>query len=122
MPFDTADDRCVDRAYQGDRTARNMIQQQRALGTRKYPLDLISGHHDFRVEWKYEEIDNPPVDPQFGYDVITFSRVAFNRAGDEALFSMFDSCAAGACGQGGDILARRVQGHWTFRGACIWVS
>lgn len=120
MPFDPSNT-CGRLIHSEDNIAWAMIRQLYALGTAEYPLDL-RGNHPFRISWEYKEIDRPPADPSVGYHAVTFSRAAFNRAGDEALFSVSDSCAAGQCGGGSAVLAHRTHGTWQFqRLHCAWV-
>lgn len=100
----------------------SMLRQLDALGTAAYPLDLgPSGNHLFRISWPCQESDRLPAGAESGYRAITFSRVAFSRAGDEALFFFDDSCG-GLCGGGGSVLARRKHGTWEFQWLhCVWV-
>ena len=123
MPFNPFEpyDQCVNQVGEKEGVFRPMIRQLRALGSAQYPLDLFSSR-TFHVAWKYRKIESPPTDPEFGYRALTFSRVAFNRAGDLAIFSVSNSCAGGQCGGGGVIIAHKTQGTWEFqRTDCNWV-
>ena len=105
-----------DSLHRQDAIPWDMIRRLHDLGTAEYPLNF----DDFRqpnslIGLKHKVVDSPPTDPEFGYDALSFSRVAFNRAGDEALFGFSDQCAAGECGSGGAIFASKVSGAWHFR-------
>lgn len=74
----------------------------------------------FRIPWKYEEGDRQSMDTSGPVQLISFSRVAFNRDRSQALFAVSKSCG-GLCGGGGTLLATRDKGGWVFRPVgCVW--
>lgn len=93
----------------------SLIKQLHALGEAQYPLDVYS--HNLPIP--SDEFLQPKRAPSPRYRFIAFSRVAFNRAHDEAVFAFRDTCGS-ECG-GGTVHARRVNGAWSFRNeGCVW--
>lgn len=75
----------------------------------------------FRIMWRYEESDPIVADSETQYQLVSFSRVSFNGAGDKALFAVGKSCG-GLCGGGGALIATRVGDDWRFSSTgCVWV-
>jgi hypothetical protein len=95
-----------------DGISKNMIGQFDALGTAQYPLSFSNDQQ--KIAWSFKEIESPPADPDSGYHALTFSRIAFSRAGDEALFTASDMCAV-QCGGGSAFFAHKAEGIWRFR-------
>jgi len=106
-----------------DGVSWSLIKQLHALGEAEFPLDFYAPPH-MQISWAYKEVDMPPPGlPEGSFHWIGFSRVAFNRHHTEALFSYFDACFYGDCGQGRHVLARKINGKWNFRGVgCVEVS
>ena len=113
---------CGDALQKEDRVSKELVGQFDALGTAEYPLDFNDYRHNFKIPWSFKEINSPPVEPESGYDALVFSRVAFSRAGDEALFTAADQCAGGQCGGGSALNAHQTAGIWRFHAThCQWV-
>ena len=106
---------CGDTLHQQDAIRWDMIRRLHDLGTAEYLLDFDFNQPNFRIAWDHRVVDSPPSDPEFGYDALSFSRVAFNRAGDKALFAVSDQCGAGLCGKGGAVLASKLSSVWHFQ-------
>jgi hypothetical protein len=101
----------------------SLLKEIHTLGEAAYPLDVNSPTTKLRIPWKYGVVDDwPGASPKpGGYDMIAFSRVAFNRGHTEALFAIDDVCG-GLCGHGGYIRAHKESNTWVFRpGECAWV-
>jgi hypothetical protein len=115
---------CGDRLHIQDGVAWSLIKQLHALGDAQYPLDVYQhGSHPL-TDGDYEEINSPPkVSQQPQVHAVTFTRVAFNEAGTEALFAVSATCGLSECGSGGAILARKIDENWNFRRPqnCQWV-
>lgn len=113
---------CGDRLHRQDAIRWDMIRRLHDLGTAEYLLNFEFNQPNFRIAWDHKVVDSPPTNPEFGYNALSFSRVAFNRAGDKALFAVSDQCAAGDCGMGWAVLASKVSGAWHFQYTqCHWV-
>jgi hypothetical protein len=94
------------------------------VGTAEYRLDFYSGTN-LQIPWSYKEVDQTPELPSGSFHTIALSRIAFNPDQTEALFGFFDTCAAGECGHGGYIEAKKKHedGNWIFRQVgCVIVS
>ncbi len=115
---------CGPALHEKDGVSWSLIRPLQEQGEARFPLDHFRLGSKLRVPWKYEEIDNLPPQSQ-NHTALSFSRVAFNRAGDTGLFSVFTSyCAGGQCGgNGGAVIAKKVDGRWSFKGTdCFWDS
>jgi hypothetical protein len=110
---------CGEMLNRQDGISKNMIGQFDALGTAQYPLSFSNDQQ--KIAWSFKEIESPPAGPDSGYHALTFSRIAFSRAGDEALFTASDMCAV-QCGGGSAFFAHKAEGIWRFRAThCAWV-
>ena len=99
----------------------SLTTQFAALGDAEY---FLSGYPptSLRLPWKYTVVDASPDLQPGAFHLMAFSRVAFNWNQTEALFAVSDACAAGDCGRGGVVYARKEQGSWTFQPTdCLWV-
>jgi len=103
----------------GSAISSSLAKQLHALGNAEYPVEVASV--GLNLSWPYK-ILNPrelPA-PATGLHIISFSRVAFNRGHDEALFAISDSCG-GDCGHGGPVHAVKENGRWQFTELSGWV-
>jgi hypothetical protein len=115
---------CGKTLHDAEGVPRSFMKQLHALGDAEYPLDLDSADTRLRVPWKYKPVDEwQEVSEAPGeYNVIAFSRVAFNRGHTKALFAI-DHVCGGLCGGGGAVYAQKENGAWLFGGgeSCIWL-
>jgi hypothetical protein len=102
----------------------SLIEPLRDLGDAEYGLAFDDLHKNLLIPWKYEVVGDwePIPEERMDYRWIGFSRVAFNRAHDKALFAISDTCG-GLCGHGGPVYAHKENGAWVFENVgCFWVS
>ena len=101
----------------------SLIRQLHALGEAEYPLDVDSPTSQLRIAWNYKAADDWQLlsEEHLQFQVVGFSRVAFNRAHTKALFAVIDTCG-GLCGWGTAVYARKENGAWVFEnGGCDWM-
>ena len=102
----------------------SLIKPLRELGDAEYRLDFDHPQKKLLVPWNYKVADEWELIPEerMQYKWIGFSRVAFNRAHDKALFAISDVCGS-LCATGAVVYAHKENGAWVFEnGGCIWVS
>lgn len=100
-----------------------LIKQLHALGEAEYRLDVYSPETKLHIPWNYPAVEDWRLISQEPgrYQVVEFSRVAFNRAHSEAFFAVSDVCG-GLCGWGGAVYAHKKNGAWMFEsGGCNWL-
>lgn len=100
----------------------SLLRELHNLGEAEYPIRTGKFQLPaFKIPWKYEERDRQPTDRSGPFQLIAFSRVAFNRNKSEALFAVSNSCG-GLCGGGGALYAVREKSEWVFRPdlGCAW--
>lgn len=98
----------------------SMIKQLHVLGEAQYPLDFYSRGQNIKIPWDYSEIETLGKVTSDSH-IIGFSRAAFSRSKNEALFGISDACG-GLCGYGGYRYGEKVSGKWKFRKiGCQWV-
>lgn len=118
-----ASDRCGKQLRPRLKSDAGLVDQFSALGEAEYHLDLYSTPPKLEAPMLFEPAgDYPPEEPKTQYRFITFSRVAFNAAGNLAVFAVSDACG-GLGGGGGALIARRSSpGVWAFEDTdCRWV-
>jgi hypothetical protein len=95
--------------------ASSLVKQLQVLGDAEYGVDFDSQQTYLRLPWNFKEVDDFRLIPldRGQYDLIGFSRVAFNRAHDHALFAV-DVICGGLCGTGEVVSARKASGGWLF--------
>jgi hypothetical protein len=102
----------------------SLIRPLRELGDAEYGLEF--DHYPEKkllIPWNYKVVSEWELIPEerMQYKWIGFSRVAFNRAHDKALFAINDVCG-GLCGTGQTVYAQKNSGTWVFEnGGCLWV-
>ncbi len=101
----------------------SMIQRLTELGEAQFPFDLegsrMKSKVDFEVVPEYsKELANAA---RLSYELISFSRVAFDASHTKALFGVHRSCG-GLCGGGVMVLGRREKQGWVFKdaGCAYW--
>jgi hypothetical protein len=76
----------------------------------------------FHLPWPHQVLDvrNFPSTTE-GLHVISFSRVAFDGSGTQALFAVSDLCGL-QCGSGHAVFAKKENGGWRFKDSvsCTW--
>jgi hypothetical protein len=115
---------CTNRRLQKAGVPLSLIKPLRELGDAEYRLDFDYPQKKLSIPWNYKvaaELELIP-EERLQYKWIGFSRVAFNRAHDKALFAISDVCG-GLCGTGGTVYAHRENGAWLFKnGGCFWIN
>ena len=99
----------------------SQIKALHVLGDAQYSVDerQIRADMDFRA---YYPGYTPLPKEDENYDLVSFSRAAFNHSRDAALFAENSSCG-GLCGAGGYVYAVKDKGGWIFRSVgCHWIS
>ena len=115
---------CTNEKIQKAGVPLTLIKPLRKLGDAEYRLDFDYPQKKLLIPWNYKVADEWELIPEerMHYKWIGFSRVAFNRAHDKALFAISDVCGS-LCGTGGPVYAHKENGAWVFEnGGCIWIS
>ncbi len=123
VPF-VLDERCFEDIEKNNKIPSALIRQQKELGQATSPLDIQNGRDNLMIPWPHSVVYSiKEVHTSLDLHLMSFSRVAFNRAHTEALFSFGDICG-GDCGHGAPIYARKKNGKWEFTNVntCSWVS
>jgi hypothetical protein len=120
--FDPQQRGCAKGIHDENHVPWGLMKALHALGNADYEVDVSPT--TMQLPWKYQVLNVrqfPPPSP--GLHVIGFSRVAFNGSGSEALFAVSDACAAGQCGGGSAVLAKKNGSKWEFTElkGCSWV-
>jgi hypothetical protein len=111
---------CGKALHTRDGASNSLMRALHNLGNADYEINVSS--KVVQIPWPYQVLnvrDFPR--PVEGLDVISFSRVAFNRRGTEALFAVNDLCGP-QCGKGRAVLATKQNGAWKFKDSntCSW--
>jgi hypothetical protein len=119
--FDPQQRGCGKAIHDDNHVSWALMKALHALGNADYEIDVSP--QTMELPWKYRTLNVrqfPPASP--GLHVIGFSRVAFNGSGSEALFGVSDACAAGQCGGGSAVLAKKNGPNWEFTPlkSCSW--
>ena|SRR5258708_1509926 len=115
---------CTNEKIQKAGVPLTLIKPLRKLGDAEYRLDFDYPQKKLLIPWNYKVADEWELisEERMHYKWIGFSRVAFNRAHDKALFAISDVCGS-LCGTGGPVYAHKENGAWVFEnGGCIWIS
>ena len=111
---------CGKGLHKNDGVSNSLVRELHNLGNVDYEIDVSP--ESMNLPWPYQVLNvrHLPSAAE-GVHMISFSRVAFDRAGTEALFAVNDLCGP-QCGAGRAISARKENGAWTFKesGACSW--
>jgi hypothetical protein len=101
---------------------RTLITQSHALGEAEYWLPDVYSPTKLHIPWSYKLVDDwRLVSQEPGlYQLVGFSRVAFDVAHGKALFAVSDTSGGG--GGGGAVYAYKKNGAWVFESSgCNWV-
>lgn len=111
---------CANALHKNDGVSNSLIRELHNLGNADYEIDVSPA--SMKLPWPYQVLNvrNLPSAAE-GLHMISFSRVAFDRSGTEALFAVNDLCGP-QCGAGRAISARKENGAWKFKDSttCFW--
>ena len=120
--FDPVQNKCDLALRKTDGVSKAIITQFHELRNTDYPLDVASSH--LKLPWPYRVLDprRLPAAAPGKLHIISFSRIAFSRDHEEALFAIGDACG-GECGGGGAVLAKKQGNSWQFTRleSCAWI-
>jgi len=106
--------------HKSDGVSNALMRELHKLGNADYEVDVSPA--SMKLPWTYQVLNVrhlPSATERL--HMISFSRVAFDRGGTEALFAVNDLCGA-QCGAGQAISAKKENGAWKFKDstACSW--
>lgn len=111
---------CGKALHQNDDVPNSLMRALHDLGTTDYELDVSP--KSFQLPWSHQVLNvrNFPSAAE-GLHVISFSRVAFDSRGTQALFAVNDLCGL-RCGSGRAVSAKKENREWRFQdsASCIW--
>lgn len=102
----------------------SLLEALQNLGEAPYSIDTQQfDSHEAKIPWTYEASEGLATNPPPPFQLISFSRVAFNWNRTRAFFAVDDACG-GLCGDGSAVLASRTDGGWTFKRvlSCTWTA
>lgn len=111
---------CAKTLHQNDGVSNSLMHELHKLGNADYEIDTAPA--SMRLPWPYQVLNVRHLPSAAnGLHMISFSRVAFNRGGSEALFAVNDLCGP-QCGSGRAISATKENGAWAFKDSttCSW--
>jgi hypothetical protein len=114
--FPTESGGCTNKMMQKAGVPLSLINPLRELGDAQYRLDFDYPKKKLIIPWNYKVADEWELIPEerLQFKWVGFSRVAFNRAHDKALFAVMDVCG-GLCGKGGSVYAHKENGAWCLK-------
>lgn len=111
---------CGKNLHRNDDVSNSLMRELHNLGNADYEIDISP--ESMKLPWSYQVLNvrHLPSSAQEAH-VISFSRVAFDRAGTEALFAVNDLCGS-QCGAGRAVSARKENSAWKFKDSttCSW--
>ena len=106
--------------HKSDGVSNALMRELHKLGNADYEIDVSPA--SMKLPWAYQVLNvrHLPSATE-GLHMISFSRVAFDRSGTEALFAVNDLCGA-QCGAGWAVSARKENSAWRFKDSstCSW--
>lgn len=111
---------CGKALHKSDGVSNSLMRELHNLGGADYEIDVSPA--SMKLPWTYQVLNvrHMPTGAE-GLHMISFSRVAFDRPGTEALFAVNDLCGL-QCGEGKAISAKKENGSWKFKESttCSW--
>lgn len=111
---------CGKALHKSDGISNSLMRELHNLGNADYEIDVSP--ESMKLPWPHQVLNvrRLPSAAQ-GLHIISFSRVAFDRSGAQALFAVNDLCGL-QCGAGHAVAARKENGTWVFKDSstCDW--
>ncbi len=111
---------CGKALHKTDDVPNTLMRELHNLGSVDYALDISP--KSFQLPWPHQVLDVRKFPSAAeGLHVISFSRIAFDQNGTQALFAVNDLCGP-QCGSGRAVSAKKENGAWKFKDSatCTW--
>ncbi len=111
---------CGKSLHKNDGVSNSLMRELHNLGNADYEVDVSP--ESMKLPWPHQVLNVRHMpSASSGMHIVSFSRVAFDRSGTEALFAVNDLCGL-QCGAGHAVSARKENGEWTFKDSstCYW--